>query len=103
MQSVASALGAPSPPSSGRRTPIAKRQTPAPTRKNGAKRSPDELNALTTALLRYVRQNPGQRIEQIAQGLEIATKELKLPAIKLIDDEQISTKGQKRATTYFPK
>jgi hypothetical protein len=72
-------------------------------RKKGAKRTADELEQLIKKLHGYIAKNPGQRIEQIAQGLDITTKELNLPAKKLIGDKKLSTKGQKRATTYFAK
>lgn len=72
-------------------------------RKKGAKRTAEELEQLIKQLHAYIGKNPGQRIEQIAQGLDISTKELNLPAKKLIADKKLSTKGQKRATTYFAK
>jgi len=72
-------------------------------RKKGAKRTAEELEQLIKKLHGYIAKNPGQRIEQIAQGLDISTKELNLPAKKLISDKKLSTKGQKRATTYFAK
>jgi HPt (histidine-containing phosphotransfer) domain-containing protein len=72
-------------------------------RKKGAKRTPEELEQLIKKLHGYIAKNPGQRIEQIAQSLDISTKELNLPAKKLISEKKLSTKGQKRATTYFAK
>jgi len=75
----------------------------AQNRKKGAKRTPEELEQLIKKLHSYIAKNPGQRIEQIAQGLDISTKELNLPAKKLISEKKLSTKGQKRATTYFAK
>src|SRR5258706_2185699 len=72
-------------------------------RKKGAKRTAEELEQLIKKLHSYIAKNPGQRIEQIAQGLDITTKELNLPAKKLISEKKLSTKGQKRATTYFAK
>ncbi len=72
-------------------------------RKKGAKRTAEELEQLIKQLHSYIAKNPGQRIEQIAQGLDISTKELNLPAKKLIAEKKLSTKGQKRATTYFAK
>jgi len=72
-------------------------------REKGAKRSPDELEKLTTQLLAHIKSNAGQRIEQIAQGMNVSTKELNLPAKKLLAKKVIKTKGHKRATQYFPK
>ncbi|MEO7034785.1 MAG: DNA-binding protein [Polyangiaceae bacterium] len=72
-------------------------------RKKGAKRTPEELEQLIKKLHAYIAKNPGQRIEQIAASLDITTKELNLPAKKLISEKKLSTKGQKRATVYFAK
>ena len=72
-------------------------------RVKGAKRSADELEELTRSLLSHIKRHPGLRIEQIGQALSLTTKDLALPAKKLIGEKKISTKGQKRATTYFAK
>jgi hypothetical protein len=72
-------------------------------RRKGAKRAPEELEALVKKLHTYVAKNPGQRIEQIGSSLGVATKELVLPVKKLVGEKQLSTKGQKRATVYFAK
>jgi hypothetical protein len=105
LETVQSALGE-EPPARRGRKPAGLRAAAAPAgrvRKKGAKRTPEELEALVSNLVGYVRKNPGQRIEQIGAGLGIGTKELALPAKKLIADKQLRTKGQKRATTYFAK
>jgi hypothetical protein len=75
----------------------------AASREKGAKRPPDEIERLTDKLLDYIKGNPGQRIEQIADGMGTSTKELNLPAKKLIAGKQLKTKGQKRATQYFAR
>jgi len=75
----------------------------AASREKGAKRPPDEIERLTGKLLDYVKGNPGQRIEQIADGMRTSTKELNLPAKKLIAGQQPRTKGQQRATQYFAR
>jgi hypothetical protein len=69
----------------------------------GAKRAPEEIERLTGKLADYIKGNPGQRIEQIADGMGTDTRELNLPAKKLLASKQIKTRGQKRATTYFPR
>ncbi len=72
-------------------------------RAKGAKRTADELTELTSSLLAHVKRHPGLRIEQIGEALGLTTKDLALPAKKLIAEKKLSTKGQKRATTYFAK
>jgi hypothetical protein len=75
----------------------------APARRKGAKRSPEELEALTKTLLAAIKKTPGARIEEIGKGLGIATKELALPVAKLFEAKAIKTTGQRRATKYFPR
>jgi hypothetical protein len=105
--SVALAGARPSPGRGGRRgavaAPVARGRGRAASREKGAKRPPDEIERLTGKLLDYVKGNPGQRIEQIADGMGTSTKELNLPAKKLIATKQLKTKGQKRATQYFAR
>lgn len=115
METVSAALAGarPSPGRGGRRgaavSPAAVvavgrgRGRAAASREKGAKRPPDEIERLTGRLLDYVKGNPGQRIEQIADGMGTSTKELNLPAKKLIAGKQLKTKGQKRATQYFAR
>ena len=75
----------------------------SPVRAKGAKRDPQMLQALTEKLGAFIKNNPGLRIEQIAKQLGTPSKELVLPVKKLIATKQISTKGQKRSTKYFPR
>jgi hypothetical protein len=66
-----------------------------------AKRSPAELAVLIKKLHSYIAKHPGQRIENIGAGLGVPTKALVLPVKRLISEKKVTTKGQKRATTYF--
>jgi hypothetical protein len=68
--------------------------------KRGEKRTPAALGQLADKLHSYISKHPGQRIEQIAFGMGMTTKELNLPAKKLIAEKRLTTKGAKRATTY---
>jgi hypothetical protein len=70
-------------------------------RRKGAKRDPGELAALTEKLGAFIAKTPGQRIEQIGKALGVPTRDLALPVKKLIAAKRVSTKGQKRATTYY--
>lgn len=69
----------------------------------GAKRDPNDIAKLTTRLGDYIKTHKGERIEQIAKGMGVTTRELNLPVKKLIANKAIRTKGQKRATQYFPR
>ena len=72
-------------------------------RGKGAKRPPQEIAKLVGRLRDYVKSHPGQRIEQIAKGMSVSTRELNLPAKKLLAEKVLKTRGEKRATKYFPK
>jgi hypothetical protein len=80
----------------------AKGRAAAAKRTPGQKRDPRELAALVEKLAAHIKANPGQRIEPIGAALGIPTKELTLPIKKLFRAKRIASKGQKRATTYFP-
>jgi hypothetical protein len=71
-------------------------------RAKGEKRSPQALTQLVSRLLSEIKAKPGLRMEQIAKALGSTTKDLALPAKKLIAEKKIKTKGERRATKYFP-
>lgn len=92
----------PSPKRGAGRRPL--RAAPAPRAKpKGAKRAPQEIEAITKTLLSAITKKPGQRIEQIGKVIGVSTKDLALPVAKLFDAKAIKTTGQRRATKYFPK
>lgn len=65
------------------------------------RRSADQVNASAERFLEFVTANPGLRLEQIAAGIGMPTKGLKLPVIKLAEAGAIYTEGQRRGTKYF--
>ena len=104
METVRDALGgAPSGRRGGGRAARAEIASPGRRLPKGAKRPPGEIVKLTQRLLDYVKGHKGERIEQIAKGMGVSTRELNLPVKKLISGKSIKTRGQKRATQYFPK
>jgi hypothetical protein len=101
MQTLETAFGA-GGPRGGTATsaPVAKVGRPPGNR--GAKRTSEDLEALSSQVASFVKANPGLRIEQINKALGTTTKDLALPIRKLLSESVITSKGQKRATTYFP-
>jgi len=99
---ISQALGAPSRKALARPSLAGgRRAAKASSRAKGAKRTAKELEQLTRSLLAQIKKTPGLRIEQIGAALGASTKELVLPAKKLIGEKAVKTKGVKRATTYF--
>jgi hypothetical protein len=72
-----------------------------PTPRADGKRTPEQVAADGERIASYVRQHPGQRLEQIAVGLGTGSQELKLPVIKLLASKTLRKTGQKRGTQYF--
>jgi hypothetical protein len=83
---------------------------PAPTRSGVAagprsrpgRRQQDQIRLTTERLLEAITTTPGLRIEQLAQGLGAPTRDLSLPARRLLADGLVKSKGTRRATTYWP-
>jgi len=105
LEALSEALGGSAVRAAGRRggngMPKVTRTASAPGKHQ--KRDPSELDALTESLGAFIAKNPGKRIEEIAKSLSTSTKDLALPAKKLIATRRVSTTGQKRATTYHPR
>lgn len=80
--------------------PIAPREA---ARQPGEKRAPEELKRITEQLGAYIKTHPGQGIEQISKAMDTPTKDLTLPIKKLLLAKKIGSKGEKRATRYFPR
>jgi len=74
---------------------------PAKSAMKGGKRTPEQVQADAERIASYVRQHPGQRLEQIAAGLGTASQDLKLPVIKLLASKTLRKTGEKRGTAYF--
>lgn len=68
----------------------------------GVKRTAEDLHAMSQRLVSFVKANPGLRVEQINKDLGTTTKDLALPIRKLVADGVLTSKGNKRSTTYFP-
>jgi hypothetical protein len=84
----------------GKRVSLAAPIAPA---KEGGRRTGAELESAMESLLKYIEKHPGSRMEELAKGMQISSKELTLPLTKLKSEGHLKTKGQKRATTYFAR
>lgn len=69
----------------------------------GAKRPPEEIDRLTARVEKYIRENPGRGVEGIGKALNAPTKDLTLPIKRLLNEKKITSKGERRATKYFPR
>jgi len=102
LQSVTNAFGGGAAGGRRGRAPRMGKGPAAASRAKGEKRSPQALLQLVSRLQAEIKGKPGLRMEQIAKALNSSTKELALPAKKLIAEKKIKTKGERRATKYFP-
>jgi hypothetical protein len=66
------------------------------------RRSSEDVEQMGASLLAYVKKNPGQRGEQIAEALRTNTKTMRLPMHKLIADKVVKSKGERRGMRYYP-
>ncbi len=71
-----------------------------PPQKNG--RKPD-IEKLTQKIGGYIRENPGQTSEQLAEALAIDSKSIKFPLRKLRQAKAVTTKGTRRGMKYYAK
>lgn len=73
--------------------------------KNGGRvrRSPEQLEAVGKAVLKFVSGKSGVRVEEISAALQVPTKELAGPIKELLAAKELSKKGNRRSTTYAVK
>ena len=67
-----------------------------------SKRSPEELAKIGETVLAQIVSEPGLRIEQINERLGTKTRQIFRPLKKLIAAGEVTTQGDRRATTYWP-
>lgn len=64
------------------------------------RRSVSEIEQTANKILEHVRKNPGQRAEQIKEALKLDKAQWMVPLQRLLDNNQIKRKGERRSTTY---
>ncbi len=60
-----------------------------------------ELDAIGARIVEYIGKNPGQGAEGIKKALKLGANDWALPIKKLVDERKVTSKGKKRATSYF--
>jgi hypothetical protein len=101
LQSAFGGVRAADPGSVAAASPSSRPHAGRPRGRRGAKRTPEDMEALSERFVVFVRQHPGLRIEQINKQLGTRTKDLALPIRKLIAGGTVRAEGEKRSTTYF--
>ncbi|HEV8244453.1 MAG TPA: hypothetical protein VGP93_01665 [Polyangiaceae bacterium] len=71
-----------------------------PVRK-GKRRTAEDVEAMGTTLVDYVKANPGQRADEIAKALRTDVGTMRLPMQALLAAKKVKTQGQRRGTKYF--
>lgn len=96
--------GRPTKAASTPKTAAAPKATPKATPKSGkrVRRSAEQIEAMAKKIATHVAAHPGQRAEQIKKTLGIKDNEWGLPIAHALESKRITSKGQKRATTYWP-
>ncbi len=64
------------------------------------KRSPRQMEGQAEKLFDYVKTHPGERMEQICDGLGMKTNLLQPLAKRLLAEKRLKAKGKARGTTY---
>jgi hypothetical protein len=80
--------------------PKAKAAPKAVAKASGAKRSREDLEAVKSRILDFLKTSPGSKTEVIGPALGLETKDLALPMRQLVAAGTVKVKGQKRATEY---
>lgn len=68
----------------------------------GGRRSSADLENMGGTLAGYVKANPGQRGERIADALGTDAKTMRRPMLQLVADGSVRTKGERRGMRYYP-
>ncbi len=66
------------------------------------RRSAEQIEAMAKKIATHVAAHPGQRAEQLKKAIGIKDNEWGLPIAVALESRRVSSKGQKRSTTYFP-
>jgi len=80
------------------------RALPAPKRTKGAKRTPEQIEALVANVLTAIKAaKTGIRSEQLGAQLGATTADLVLPLQRLLSEKKVKTKGVRRGMQYLPR
>jgi hypothetical protein len=67
------------------------------------KRTPEQIEAQTNKVIKWLGSNPDKRAEEIAEGAKISTGDLALILKRLSDEKKVTRHGVARGTRYSAK
>jgi len=106
LTSLTADLGSPAAEVAVKAKPSAKAAPAAKTKpaksKPGAKRTPEEIGKTMSDVRSFVKVHPGSNAEAIKKHLGVELNVITLPIQKLLKTRTITSKGEKRATRYYP-
>lgn len=80
-----------------------RRRTARPSPSRSARRSAEQIQAMSAKILAYVAKHPGETSEVIKKRLGVSPAEWMLPIALLAKQKKIRTTGRLRSTKYFPR
>ena len=99
VEAIAAAL---SSPRSVLRKAARSRPGSTKTRRQGARRTPEQLAKLADALAAAISEHPGESMALFARQLDVSVRELHRPMTMLKNEGRIRSVGQRHRTRYFP-
>lgn len=105
LDKVSEALGAPARrgPGRPRGSSSTAKKASSPARKSSGKRirrTAADIEKVQNKILTFLGRKPDSRMEDISKALSMNSKDVRRPLQMLLEDKEVKSKGNKRATAY---